>query len=280
MHHIPSSLQTIEGFVFDLDGTLYLGEDALPGAVDTLTAIRRQGKKALFLSNKPLYPRETYAAKLNRLGIPAHPDDVITSAYVLGYHLSRAARELRYYVIGEENLKAELRGQGLTILEEFQDQDAMDVIDPLGVEGVIVAFDRTLDYRKLNTAYQSLLRGARFFATNPDKACPMPGGSIPDCGATLAALEYLTGRKVELLAGKPSPLMASVVVQRLGLPPEKSLMVGDRLETDIRMGKDAGMLAAVVLTGVATRQQAENATPPADFIFEGVGELARLLGAY
>ena len=166
----------------------------------------------------------------------------------------------------------------LKVLDEFSDQDPMDVIDPRGVDSVIVSFDRTLDYRKLNTAYQSLKRGARFYATNPDKTCPMPGGSIPDCGATLAALEYLTGRQVELLAGKPSALMISVVLQRLGLPPERCLMVGDRLETDVRMGKEAGMMAAVVLSGVATRQQAENAAPPADFIFEGVGELARLLG--
>ena len=278
MAHVEISLQNIEGFVFDLDGTLYLGDHALPGSVETLAAIRRQGKKALFLSNKPLYPRETYAAKLTRLGIPAGPEDVITSAYVLGYHLARNAPGLRYYVIGEENLKAELRGHGLMILDEFSDQDPMDVIDTQGVDGVIVSFDRTLDYRKLNTAYQSLLRGGRFFATNPDKTCPMPGGAIPDCGATLAALEYLTGRQVELLAGKPSPLMISVVLQRLGLPAERCLMVGDRLETDVRMGKEAGMMAAAVLSGVATRQQAENATPPPDFIFEGVGELARLLG--
>ena len=106
MNQTPPSLHSIDGFVFDLDGTLYLGEDALPGAVDTLAAIRRQGKKVLFLSNKPLYPRETYADKLTRLGIPAQPEEVITSAYVLGYHLSRTARELRYYVIGEANLKA------------------------------------------------------------------------------------------------------------------------------------------------------------------------------
>ena len=208
MAHVEISLQNIEGFVFDLDGTLYLGEHALPGAVETLSIIRSQGKKALFLSNKPLYPRETYAAKLTSLGIPARPEGVITSAYVLGYHLARNAPNQSYYVIGEENLKAELRGHGLKILDEFSDQDPMDVIDPHGVDAVIVSFDRTLDYRKLNTAYQSLLRGARFFATNPDKACPMPGGSIPDCGATLAAMEYITGRQAlsGLVAKKRAPL--------------------------------------------------------------------------
>ena len=125
MARVEISLHDVEGFVFDLDGTVYLGDEALPGAVEALRVIRGQGKRALFLSNKPLYPRETYAEKLTRLGIPATAEEVITSAYVLGYHLAKTAGELRYYVIGEENLKRELRGHGLTILEELTEQDAM-----------------------------------------------------------------------------------------------------------------------------------------------------------
>ena len=275
---IPSQLlDKIDGFIFDLDGTIYLGDHALPGAVESLQEIRFQGKQVLFLSNKPLYPRDNYARKLTRLGIPASPDEVITSGYVLGFHLARMHPDLRLYVVGEENLKAELRSHGMTVLDEYDDQDPMEVIEPHGADAVVIAFDRTLDYRKLNTAYQSLLKGVRFFATNPDKACPMPGGSIPDAGATLAALEHLTGRKVELLAGKPSALMASVVLQRLNLPAERCLMVGDRLETDIRMGKEAGMLAAVVLSGVSTREQAAMASPKPDLILETLTELHEVL---
>jgi HAD superfamily hydrolase (TIGR01450 family) len=180
-------------------------------------------------------------------------------------------------VVGEANLKEELRGFGLKVLEELWEQDEKEVIQPRGIEAVVVAFDRTLNYRKLNTAYQALLNGAHFFATNPDKTCPMPGGGIPDAGATLAALEHLTGRKVELLAGKPSRLMMEVATQELGLPPELCLMTGDRLETDIKMGKDAGMMAAVVLTGASSRQQAEAAEPPPDLILENLSELLQRL---
>lgn len=278
MMEIPSKyLNNIEGFIFDLDGTIYLGDRALPGAEESIREIRHQHKKVLFLSNKPLYPRENYAQKLTRLGIPTSPEDVITSGYVLGFHLAHTHPELRIYVIGEQNLKNELRNQGMTVIEEFDEQDPMEVINPYGVDAVVVAFDRTFDYRKLNTAYQSLLKGARFFATNPDKACPMPGGSIPDAGATLVALEHLTGRGVELLAGKPSALMASVVLQRLDLPAERCMMVGDRLETDIRMGKEAGMHAAVVLSGVSTRQQASQANPKPDLILDTLGQLHRAL---
>lgn len=265
--------QTIDGFIFDLDGTVYVGEKTLPGAVQTIAYLRERGKRVLFVSNKPLQPRAAYAQKLTRLGIPCTPDDVVTSGFVLGYYLSRHFPDLRYYVIGESALKEELRGHGLTTVEELLDQDPKEVIQPDGIDAVVVAFDRTLDYRKLNTAYQAIRNGARFFATNADKACPMPGGAIPDAGATIAALEYITGRKLELLAGKPSDLIVRVVLDKLGLPPERCLMMGDRLETDILMGQQAGMKTAVVLTGAATRESAERLNPPPDFILSHIGEL-------
>jgi arabinose operon protein AraL len=266
-------IQRIDGFVFDLDGTIYLGEQALPGAVEAIAELRRLGKRTLFVSNKPLYPRTEYAQKLTRLGMPTPEDDVITSGFVLGYHLAKTAPDLSLYVIGEENLKCEFRSHGLKIANELITQDEKEVISPTGIDAVVVAFDRTLDYRKLNTAYQALVNGAHFYATNPDKTCPMPGGGIPDAGATIAALEYLTGRKVELLAGKPSNLMVQVAMERMGLPPNRCIMVGDRLETDIRMGKEAGMMAAVVLTGSSTREQALQAHPSPDLILENVGKL-------
>ncbi len=263
----------IDGIIFDLDGTVYLGEQALEGAVETIGALRELGKRTLFVTNKPLEPRQKYAAKLTRLGIPTTPEQVITSGYVLGYTLAQTAPHLGYYVVGEENLKDELRGFGLRILEELNDQDDKEVIIPTGIEAVVIAFDRTLNYRKLNTAYQALRNGARFYATNPDKTCPMPGGGIPDAGAIIAALEYLTGRKVELLAGKPSRLMMEVAMSSLGLEAGQCLLVGDRLETDIRMGKEAGMYAAVVLSGASTRAQAEKAEPAPDLILKNLGEL-------
>lgn len=273
----PTHPAPVDGFVFDLDGTVYLGDAALPRAVEAIAALRARHKRILFVSNKPLEPREVYAAKLTRLGIPTQPDDVITSAYVLGHHLARSEPELRLYVIGEEALRSELRGHGLDVLPEFFDQDPMQVIAPVGVDAVVVAFDRTLDYRKLNTAYQALMHGARFFATNADKMCPMPGGGIPDAGGTIAALEHMTGRKLELLAGKPSPLIMQTALQRLGVPAERCLMTGDRLETDILMGQQAGMLTAATLTGAATRADAERLAAPPTFIINNLGDILDLI---
>jgi arabinose operon protein AraL len=274
---IMAKHSTLDGFVFDLDGTVYLGESALPGAVETLAYLRAHGKRVLFVSNKPLQPRTAYAEKLTRLGIPAQADDVITSGYVLGYHLARHFPELAYYVIGEQALLDELREHGLHVLDEFSAQDPKEVIQPEGVDAVVVAFDRTLDYRKLNTAYQALLNGARFFATNADKMCPMPGGGIPDAGATIAALEHITGRKLELLAGKPSKLIMEVALSRLDLPPERCLMVGDRLETDMYMGQQAGMRTAAVLSGASTRADVARMSQPPDFVLENVGEIPQAL---
>lgn len=267
----------IDGLIFDLDGTVYLGDYALPGAVESINELRRRGKETLFVSNKPLEDRYAYANKLTRLGIPTSPEQVITSALVLGDYLARHAPELAIYVVGEDSLLCELRGFGLHLVDEFVDQDPTQVIEPLGIDAVVVAFDRTLNYRKLNTAYQALIRGARFFATNADKACPMPAGAIPDAGFTIAGLEHSTGRKVEMVAGKPSPLILETALEKLGLPARRCMMIGDRVETDVLMGQRAGMRTALVLTGVTQRSQVENSRRSPDYILKTLAELPDLI---
>jgi len=267
----------IDGYIFDLDGTIYTGQQALPGAVELIAKLRQMGNKILFVSNKPLESRQAYADKLTSLGIPTPPEDVLTSAYILGRYLSHNYPGLNYYVIGEENLRVELKNYGLRILDDLWDQDPTQVLDTRGIDAVVVAFDRTLNYRKLNTAYQALMQGARFFATNADKACPMPDGTIPDAGATIAALEYLSGRKVELVAGKPSPLILEVAMNLLELPTSKCLLVGDRLETDIRMGVEAGMKTALVLTGVSSRLDLISSIYQPDLILDNLSEMLELL---
>jgi NagD protein len=266
-------LHDLDGFIFDLDGTLYVGDTLLPGAAATVNTLRQQGKRTLFVTNKPVDSRSTYAAKLTKLGIAASEEDVITSAFVLAHYLTQHAPDLRYYVLGEPNFLDELRGHGLTVVDELLAQSEMGTIRPDGIDAVIVAMDRTLTYRKLNTAYQALRGGARYFATNGDTTCPMPGGDVPDAGATIAYFQQLTGRTPELVAGKPSPTILQVALARLGLAPHRCLMAGDRLETDMRMGHDAGMATALVLTGVTSRALAEQAMPRPTLILANIGEL-------
>jgi len=230
-----------EGYILDLDGTVYLGERLIPGAQKTVAWIREAGKRVVFLSNKPLEPGSSYAAKLTRLGIPTPTEGVINSTQALMHYLRKRHPGERLFVVGETALLDELSGEGFTLTEQIEDIDI-----------VVAAFDRTLTYHKLNVAHQALARGARFYATNGDRTCPVEGGEIPDCAGVIGFLEATTGRKVELVAGKPSRHILEAAVARLGVPMQRCLMVGDRLATDMLMGRQAGIDTALVLTGVTT----------------------------
>jgi hypothetical protein len=167
----------IVGYIFDLDGTIYRGNRVTPGACQSVQILRKRGREIVFLSNKPLFSRKAYAEKLCALGIPAQEDEVITSSWVLARELAKEAPEAKVFAIGETPLLDELTRAGLTFTE-----------DPKEIDYVIAAFDRTFDYRKLNIAFQALKRGAHFYATNPDRTCPVEGGEIPDAAAVIAAL--------------------------------------------------------------------------------------------
>jgi HAD superfamily hydrolase (TIGR01450 family) len=228
-----------EGYIFDLDGTIYLGDELIPGARQTIEWIRDAGGAVVFLSNKPLEPRASYAAKLTRLGIPTPSEDVINSTQALMHLLREQHPGARLYVIGETRLLDEMRAAGFVLSAR-----------PNEVDIVVAAFDRTLDYTKLNIAHQALVRGALLYATNGDKTCPVRGGEIPDCAGVIAFLEATSGCTVEAIAGKPSRHILDAALARLGVAPQRCLMVGDRLATDILMGVQAGIDTALVLSGV------------------------------
>jgi len=226
------------GWLFDLDGTVYLGEALIPGAAEAITALRAAGRRVAFLSNKPLQTRDEYAAKLERLGVPAAADDVINSSLVLARHLRALDPGAPVFVIGESPMLAEMAAHGF------------EVRDDEHVRWVVIAFDRTFTYAKLNTALQAVLRGARLIATNPDRTCPVEGGQIPDCAGMIAAVEAVTDTKVEMIVGKPSPIILEVALAALGCAAHESVIVGDRIETDMVMGKRQGLATILVLSGV------------------------------
>jgi len=256
----------LKGVIFDLDGTVYLSDDLIPGARQVIEQLRGQGQRMVFVSNKPLQSRTDYAAKLTRLGVPTHPDDVINSSLVLTRYLGHEMPGATVFAIGEPPLLEELAA-GFRLSE-----------DPDEIEVVIASFDRTFDYRKLNIGFQALRRGARFFATNADATCPVAGGEIPDAAAVIGALEGCSKRKVELVVGKPSPLIVEVALEQLGLPAGECLMVGDRVETDILMGHRAGMTTALVLTGVTRRADLAHAPAQPDYVLESIADVPRLFG--
>src|SRR5499426_2887780 len=226
------------GWLFDLDGTIYRGEAVIVGAAETIAAMREDGRRVAFLSNKPLETRADYAAKLTRLGIPAAPDDVINSSLVLARHLRELDRGAPVFVIGEPPMLAEMREHGFEVRDDER------------VRWVVIAFDRTFTYAKLNTALQAVRRGAHLIATNPDRTCPIEGGEVPDCAGMIAAVEAVTERKVEAIVGKPSPIILEVALAALGVSAPDAVMVGDRIETDIAMGRSLGLATILVLSGV------------------------------
>jgi HAD superfamily hydrolase (TIGR01457 family) len=258
-----------KGFIFDLDGTVYRGDQLIPGADRVTRLLREKGKKVVFLSNKPLETREDYASKLTRLGIPTRPDEVINSTFLMVHYLKKNAPQAKLFVVGEIPFIEELKKAGFGIAEE-----------PKEIDYVIVAFDRTFDYRKLNIAYQAIKLGAHFVATNPDRTCPVEGGEIPDCAGMIAAIEAVTEKKVEVIVGKPSLIMIQVVLEVMGLRPEECILIGDRLETDIKMGKDSGIATGIVLTGVTdekTLMEYKHTSDQPDFVFQSIADVENLM---
>jgi NagD protein len=251
-----------DGYVFDLDGTVYLGDIPLPGAIDALAALRARENRVVFLSNNPTKTRSQYVAKLTRLGVPADLSEVVNSSFAMVRWLLREAPGSRVFVVGEQPLKDELEAAGFRLVDTAAE-----------TEFVIASFDRTFDYRKLQIAFDAIRAGARFAATNPDRYCPVPGGGEPDCAAMTAAIEACTNTRVEVVVGKPSPLMVEIVGELVGLPLDRCIMVGDRLGTDIAMGKAAGMATALPLTGETTREMLATSPIQPDYVIESLMEL-------
>lgn len=248
-----------DGYVFDLDGTLYLGDALLPGARDAVLSLRAAGSRTVFLTNKPLERPADYASKLSRLGIPAEPSEVVSSTDALLRYLRLNAPGARLYPVGEP------------LLWELLAEDGWEQTDaPARIDVVVVSFDRTFAYPKLQIAFDAVRAGARIVATNPDAYCPVPGGGLPDCAAMLAAIEACTGTLAEAIVGKPSPHMAATLLDRLALVADRTLLVGDRLATDIRMAIEAGMAPALVLSGATTREDVGRSPVRPRYVLESV----------
>ena len=235
-----------DGYVFDLDGTIYLGDELLPGAGRLIRKLRELGKRVVFLSNNPTKDPKMYAEKLTGLGLPTSEEEVVNTVVTMTRWLLRNHPDATVFPIAEDPLKNSLREAGIKTSERAEDIDI-----------VIASYDRAFDYRKLQIAFDAIwFHGrAKLVTTNPDRYCPFPGGrGEPDAAAIVGAIEGCTGTRCEANVGKPDPIMLETVEELLGLDTKDCVMTGDRLYTDIRMALDAGMPSAVVLTGETTAE--------------------------
>jgi len=259
-----SSLRSLAAFLVDMDGTTYLGHRLLSGARRFFGLLEGRGVPYLFFTNNSSADRSHYAARLANMGLAVAPERVITSGEATGLYLRTRTPYRRVYVVGTPSLERELSEAGLELAEE-------------GAEAVVVGFDKTLTYGKLERAAHLLRGGAAFFATNPDRVCPTDRGPIPDCGSMVALLRAATGAE-PVVVGKPEPLMAEMALEKLGgIPRERVGLVGDRLYTDIRMANLCGLTAIVVLSGETRREHLADSPDRADYVFEGLGALAAAL---
>jgi HAD superfamily hydrolase (TIGR01450 family) len=254
------------GYALDLDGTVYLGDELLPGAAATVRGLRDSGARVVFVTNKPLETSAQYAAKLTRLGIPTMAGEIVTAVDALVGYLSANHRGRRLLLIAEDAVAQRLWQEGFAAAQ-----------DPAQAEVVVVSFDRRFDYAKLHAAFRAVREnGACIVATNPDPYCPTPQGGLPDCAAMLAALEACTGVRAEAVVGKPSAHMAAAVLDRLDVAAAECAVVGDRLSTDVAMGRRLGAAGILVLTGATSAAALASAEIQPDYVLAGLHELLPL----
>ena len=235
-------LQSIRLYLFDMDGTLYLGERLYDFTIELLETIKSTGRRYLFMTNNSSKSVEDYVKKLAKLGITATREDFITSSQATAYYLKLHYPNHRLYVCGTQSLKRELEREGFIVTENLADVDC-----------IVMGFDTELTFKKLEDVSRMLLtrENLPYIATNPDYVCPTEFGSVPDCGSVCDMIFNATGKR-PVVIGKPSPLIPELAMARHGYTKEETAVVGDRIYTDVKSGLNAGITGILVLSGETT----------------------------
>lgn len=265
-------LRGIRHVALDMDGTIYAGGTLFGCTPPFLDTLDRLGVRFSFLTNNPSKSAADYLAHLRGLGLPAHPEQLYTSAHATIDHLRHHLPDVRrIFVLGTPSMIEEFRAAGF----ESTTDDPRDEPD-----AVIASFDLTLTYARLCRAAWWIRRGKLFIATNPDLVCPTDQPTVlVDCGSICAALEKAAGRAPDIVFGKPDPAMLRGIQERYALEPAQIAMVGDRLYTDVLMAHRAGALAVLVLTGETTAAGANDGEQSPDLIVPSLAEFGDLLAA-
>ena len=258
-----STLSRLRHFIFDLDGTIYLGKRLFPGVKALLDLLREQGKNFLFLTNNSSRSVNEYVEKLKELGVDIEPSNVLISSEVTADYVKSLNSGARIYLLGTDGFRKELEKRGLKITETDPDY-------------VVLGFDTRLTYEKLMKACLFISEGAEFIASHSDKTCPSEMGPLIDCGSLAAAITTATGVEPKVL-GKPNREMVEAALRRLGAKAEDTAIVGDRLYTDVRMGKDFHLTTVLVLTGETEKRMLEKSSLKPDFVFDSVADLKNIL---
>jgi HAD superfamily hydrolase (TIGR01450 family) len=256
-----------DAYIFDLDGTIYLGDGLLPGTKRLISELRQRNIPIRFISNNPTKDPTQYAEKLTRLGLPTQVDEVVNSVVAMTRWLLENCPTAVVFPIGELPLLHALEHAGIRTSRRA---DEIDI--------VIASYDRTFTYEKLQIAFDAIwfYKRARLVATNPDRYCPMAGGrGEPDAASIIAAIEACTNTRCEVIVGKPSPIMLHVTLEGLDVAIKNCAMVGDRLSTDIQMARNTGMADVLVLTGETQAEDLKQLSPQEQptFVLDRIDQL-------
>ena len=259
-------LRAIRCFALDMDGTVYLGDNLLPGALEFLQYLRDTGREYIFLTNNSSKDSQAYVEKLTRIGIAAQPADILTSGEATAIYLMKQKPGARIFLLGTENLEREFLKAGFSITAERPDY-------------VVLGFDMTLTYAKLVEACHLIREGVEYIATHPDINCPVSDrtGYIPDVGAMIELIKASTGGKTPKVIGKPNREIIDALMLKKARPQAEMAMVGDRIYTDIAMAKNAGITGVLVLSGETTLEIVNGSDIVPDVITDNLGGLLRLL---
>lgn len=257
-------LRKIKVFLFDMDGTLNMGEEPLDGAMETLDILTKKGKMVCFVTNNSSKSKHEYLEKMHRMGYNAKIEQIITSGMATAQYLSRHLPYKSVYVLGTECLKQEFSDYGIEVKEIGQDADV-----------AVLAFDTEITYEKLFHATNLIGAGKTYIATHPDFVCPSEHGDMPDAGAFMALIEKTNGRTPDVVIGKPCAPMAEFVFDHCSVNPKDVAFVGDRLYTDIKFGINNKMTSVLVLTGETTLKMLNASDIKPDYVLESVNELRK-----
>ena len=254
-------------FLFDMDGTLYLGDQLYDFTKELLDTIRAKGKRYLFMTNNSSKSVLDYVKKLEKLGIKATEEDFITSSQATAYYLKLHHKGQKLYVCGTNSLKEEFRKNGFEITENLEEVDC-----------IVMGFDTELTFKKLEDVSKLLLTRDEipYIATNPDYVCPTEFGSVPDCGSVCDMI-YNATKKRPLVIGKPEALMPQLAMQQHGYKKEETAVIGDRIYTDIKSGLNAGVMGILVMSGETTQEILDASEDKPHMVLQNAGEMISML---
>ena len=257
---MKKDIKNVELFLFDLDGTTYIGGKEIDGAFDAINHLRAIGKKICFFTNNSSRNHADYVVKINNMGLKVSGDEIYTSGQVTCEYILENFKGKKVYLLGNDRLKMEFENYGIPVVDDNPDL-------------CVIAFDTSLQYDRLYQFCKYVLKGLPYVATHPDFTCPAEECPMPDIGAMIEMVRLTTGRTPDVIMGKPHTEAGLRLAKNYGLNVDQIAMVGDRLYTDIAFGNNCGFVSVLVLTGETTREMLKESSVQPDYVLGGVRDI-------